>query len=540
MGMLASRRRHLAVGLIAASIVASAGSWAQSPAAEAPHFVVSTVRVEGNTLLPESVLNGIVAPLAGGERSLEELKQTAAAVQQAYRDRGYGGVVAFVPPQKLSGGGDVVIRVVEGKLAQVNLSGNQLYDERNIRGSLPSLREGQTPRVEDLDRDIQLANENPAKELRVKLAAGANPGEIDANVEVEEESPIRFLLGLDDTGEPSTGDYRLTLGVQHLNLWDLDHIGTAQFQTSPTDVDLVQIYALGYRAPLYGHSASIDVFYGHSSVDSGTSSTAAGPLAFTGKGDVAGVRANRYLDRIGEYDHHVTLGLDWRSYDNECSVGDFGEAGCGPSGVDVTLIPVSLGYTGEVQSPEWSARFSAALAYNLGGSSERTFEEARPGAPRDYTVLRVSALAGTEVGQGFGLQGRITAQYSPDPLVPGEQFGLGGADSVRGYYERELAGDYGFSATLEGLGPVFRYTLAGQDSTLRPLAFVDYGHITNHEDAPCLDGDTSCTLCGAGLGARFTMGKRASARLDLAYAFDDGSETDAGDIRAHFAILLAF
>jgi hemolysin activation/secretion protein len=530
-------------GALLAALILSAAAEAQSPTPpipdDTPRFGVSAVRVEGNTLLPEGELAAVVAPLVGNDRTLADLRKTAASVQTAYRDAGYGGVVAFVPPQQLSGGA-LVIRVVEGKLARVSISGNQRYDEANIRRSLPGLREGETPRVPAIDRDIQLANENPAKELRVTLTAGGKTGEIDAKIEVAEESPWRILVGLDNTGDPTTGEYRASVGLQHLNLWNLDHIGTVQYQTSPGEPDLVQIYALGYRLPVYGYATSVDAFYGHSSVDNGTTATPAGALQFTGKGDVAGVRVNRYLDRLGEYDHRVTLGLDWRYYDNECALGSFGAAGCGPSGVSVTLVPISLGYTGQLQAPDHSWGFSAAVARNVGGSSQQTFEDARPGANRDYTVFRLSAFAGVELPLGLGLQGRFSGQYSPDALVPGEQFGLGGADRVRGYYEREVVGDYGYILNLEALGPAFRPTLAGEQAFLRPLVFFDYGRVSNHEDAPCLDVETSCTLSSVGVGARFTLGKRVSARLDVARALDDGTRKDAGDTRGHVALQLVF
>lgn len=539
--MHSTRQGYRGAALVAAVAALAPLAHADSPPADASpaRVAVTAVRVEGNTLLPEGRLDALVAPLAGGERTLDDLRRTAAAVQQAYRDAGYGGVVAYVPPQAL-GSGDVVIRVVEGRLATVTVSGNQRYDTATIRQSLPNLKEGATPRVRALDRDIQLANENPGRELRVQLAPGAKPGEIDAAVEVVEKPPVRVLLGLDNTGDPSTGEYRVTVGFQHLNLWGLDHVGTVQFQTSPTEPDLVQIYALGYRAPLYGHAASIDAYAGHSSVDTGTAATAAGTLQFTGKGDVLGLRVNRHLDRVGEYDQQLSLGLDARSYDNECSVGTFGEAGCGPSGIDVTLVPASIGYSGEARSPTQSWAVSASLAQNVGGSSEDRFEAARPGAPKHYTVVRLSASGGLEFPAGWGLRGRLAAQYSPDALVPGEQFGIGGADSVRGYYERELAGDYGFSASVEGLGPMFRQRLGGEDVSLRPLVFADYGQVSNHEDAPCLGGETSCSLSSVGVGARLTVGKRATARLDVAYALEDGSRKEADTFRGHLAVQLAF
>ncbi len=532
-------RALLAVTLTSGYFAAAQAQTAVLTPAPLAHFAVQAVRVEGNTLLPASALAAIVAPLAGGERTLADLRRTAAMVQGAYRKAGYGGVVAFVPEQDLAAG-SVVIRVAEGKLARVNISGNQRYDEANIRNSLPNLRQGETPLVRAIDRDIQLANENPAKQLRVTLTAGEKPGDIDAKVEVSEENPVRFLVGLDNTGSPDTGNYRLSVGVQHANLWNLDHVGVFQYQTSPTDPGLVQIYSLGYRLPVYGQSSSIDAYFAHSSVDNGTTATPAGPLQFTGKGDIVSLRANRYLQRLGEYDHRLTLGLDWRAYDNQCSVGDFGAAGCGTAAASVTLLPLSLAYTAQVQRPDLSWGYVAALAANVGGSSQAEFDAVRPGAERDYRVLRFSAFVNRTLTAGFGVQARVSAQYSPDALIPGEQFGVGGASSVVGYRERELAGDYGYYVNLEGLGPDFGSALKLDGASLRPLVFADYGRVANHLGTLCAVGKTGCPISSAGVGVRFAMGKRVSGRLDIGYALQDGIQTSAGKTRGSIALLFAF
>ena len=543
--LLSAYRGLIAHGLIALALIATcySGALAQTPPSEpeapVPRFVIKEVRVLGNTLLPDSRLSAIVARLVGSERTLGDLKQGAAAVQQAYRDAGYGGVVAYVPEQELNEG-RLVIRVVEGKLARVHISGNHYYNDANIRRSLPNLRDGETPRVPAIDRDIQLANENPAKQVQVQLTAGEKPTDIDANIEVAEVDPKRILLSLDNTGTPTTGHYRAAVGLQNANLWNRDDIGTLQYQTSPTEPGLVHIYSAGYRMPLYGYASTIDAFYAHSNVNNGNTFTPAGPLAFTGKGDVAGLRFNRYLPRIGEYDHRITLGGDWRDFQDECAVGTFGAAGCGTAAASVIVLPISLAYTAQVQTPELSWGASAAVSHNVGGSNQTAFDAARPGANREYTIYRLSAFAAHALPAGFGVQARLTGQFTSDALVPGEQLGLGGAESVRGYYEREEAGDYGFFANLEGLGPSLSAWLAAKAIIVRPLVFFDYGRITNHNDTPCAFNDANCVLSGVGAGLRLTVSNWLSGRFDVACALNSSTQTSAGTWRVHFAINAVF
>ncbi|MDB5948120.1 MAG: hypothetical protein JWQ33_3146 [Ramlibacter sp.] len=494
---------------------------------------VTAVRVEGNTLLAERALSDLTAGLAGTQRSLAELNAVATRVQNAYRDAGYGGVVAYIPEQEISGG-NVVIRVVEGKLANVRVAGNAHFDSRNIRAGLPNLREGATPVVRSIDRDIQLTNENPAKEVKVTLTAGARPGDIDADVAVTDKNPLQFLLGYNNTGDETTGRHRISIGLQHSNLFDRDHIATFQYQTSPEHPGQVHIYSAGYRIPLYSQAASFDAFLAHSSVSNGTTITPAGPLSFAGKGTVLGLRANRNFDRIGEYDHRLTLGLDWRDYENNCAVGVFGPAACGSAGVSVRAAPVSLAYTGQKQGPQVAWGINATLSANVGGSSQETFDAARPGARRHYVISRFSGFSEVAMAAGFAVNGRLDIQYSPHALISGEKFGLGGASTVRGYSERELAGDYGYVARVEALAPAMEVT---EGFRIRPYLFVDHGRISNHEDLPCRNAnESSCRLTGAGIGARLSIGKNTSANLDLGRAFDNGVTTSSGDVRGHVSV----
>lgn len=512
---------------------------AQGPAAPDPPPTISVqaVQVEGNTLLPERTLRDLTAGLAGSRRTLAELKAVAERVQGAYREAGFGGVVAFIPEQEAAGD-VVVVRVVEGKLAAVRVTGNTWFDTANVRTGLPNLREGSTPRVGDIDRDIQLSNDNPAKNVKVTLTAGSRPGAIDADVAVTDSKPVQVLLGYNNTGNHATGRHRVSVGILHANLFNRDHVGTLQYQTSPEDPGRVKIFSAGYRLPLYRHAASLDAFVAHSSVSNGSTITPAGPLSFTGRGTVVGLRANRNLDRIGEYDHHVTLGLDWRDYRDDCSLGEFGPAGCGSAAVDVATVPVSLSYTGQKQGPLLAYGLSGGLAVNAGGSGRSTYEAARPGAPRRYAIARGAGFVDRAVGAGMSINLRVDLQYSPHALISGERFGIGGANSVRGYPEREMAGDTGMLVRFEAAIAAIE---VANGARVRPYLFVDHGRIVNHKDLPCRGPDeTSCRLTGAGIGARFSLGAKANAGLDIGRALERGINTSPGDVRGHVSLNLIF
>ena len=507
-----------------------------APSAGTPEGVlIQQVRIEGNTLLPDAVLEPLWRELPGSRRSLADLRRVSAEIQAAYRAAGYAGVLAFVPEQALDSG-ELVIRVLEGQLAEVRVAGQRHFELANLRAGLPNLREGETPRVRAIDRDIQMSNENPAKALKVTLTAGAQPGAIDAEIEVQDRDPVQYWLGLDNSGNPATGRGRVTLGVQHANLSGRDDVLGVQYQTSTEHPDKVSVFGLGYRLPLYAQATALDLFYASSDISGVSTQTPAGTLHFAGAGTVLGWRATRNLERLGDYDHRLAFGIDARDYDNTCAHETLGPAACASAGRDYSVLPLSLSYTGQRQGPQTAWGVNATLSANVGGSSRAVLEAVRPGVQPRYAITRLAAFVENPIAREYALQARFDAQLTPDALVPGEQFGLGGTSSVRGYAEREIAGDQGHALRLDLLGPTW-----SQDGfNLRPLLFVDHGRVSNRKGLLCDNRDSACALTGAGAGLRLGVGKTTTASLDVARAFDDAILTQAGHTRWHFAFHFAF
>jgi hemolysin activation/secretion protein len=511
---------------------------AQTPAAKVN---VTGFRVSGNTLLPQEAIDAALAPFKG-ERSAGELKQAALALQDLYARAGWGGVVALLPEQALESG-VVAITIVEGRLARINVSGQQQFSADNVRASVPALAEGTTPPLRRIDAQIQMANENPAKQVEVTLQPGAKSGEVDATLALREQGRVqRWSVYADNSGNEQTGRWRAGVGWQHANLFGRDHVLSLQYTTSPTDPDKVQVLSAGYRVPLYAQLVAIDAYAAVSDIDGGSTATLAGDLRFNGKGRLLGVRATRYLERRGDLDQRIALGLDHRAYLNQCAIAGLPPGACGPAGESVSVQPLALEY-----GAQWSGAtpvlFNAALHHNLqlggGSSDDANFEAVRPGARPRYTLLRLSAQSAFDIAEKWQLQARLAGQFTSDALVPGEQFGIGGITSVRGYEERELAGDRGAFASIELLAPPFSPMPSLGNANPRFVAFVDVGHVSNRLGAPCLGNSTSCTLASVGGGARFAAGG-FGARLFVAQALKAAARTDDKDFGAHFALNWTF
>ncbi|HTL91412.1 MAG TPA: POTRA domain-containing protein, partial [Steroidobacteraceae bacterium] len=367
-----TRRRYAcaAAGLVAALSI-TPYAFGQAPAAEpqaaqAPvelRFDIARYRVEGNTLLPAEEVERMVAPYTGKGRDFGDVQKALEALQDAYAARGYSAVSVYLPEQELARG-EVLLKVVEAKISKLQVSGNKFYDEANIRRSLPALAEGTVPNGHLVAKNLRLANENPGKQTNVTLRASEKEGDVEARVEVVDENPSKWFLTLDNTGTSQTGYDRFGIGYQHSNIGNLDHAITAMFVTSVEKPSEVGIYSVGYHLPLYGYGASVDLVAGYSDVNAGTTATPSGPLSFSGSGYVVGGRYNWHLDHHAGYDHKVILGLDYRYYDNACSVGAFGSAGCGAAAATYSVLPLSATYAGTWTLPAARAGFYGTVAAN--------------------------------------------------------------------------------------------------------------------------------------------------------------------------------
>lgn len=525
-------------------LAGAGGSWAQAPAnanpPATPAIQVERYKVSGNTLLDPALVEATLAPFKG-PRTVAELRRAAEALQQRYVEAGYGGVVAYVPPQSAVGG-EVSITVLEGKVKSVAVRGNQSFDEANIRASVPDLVTGVTPQVRRIDTQILIANENPAKRVQVLLKPGSAPGEIAAELAVQDKPLQTMTFGIDDTGNERTGKYRGGLTWQHANVSGNDDVLTALYQTSPTKPGQVTVLSAAYRYPVPAWMMVFDAYAAYSDVDAGTSATAAGAVRINGRGSLAGLHGTWVLPRWGDADQRLGLALDRREYRNRCDVAGLPSGACGPAGSDIAVTPLSGDYSLRSSGTfSWGGTLTLLRNLELGGhrSNEAAFAAQRPGAQPGFSALRFSGAAGLNFADAWQLRLRWALQWTSDALVSGEQFGLGGANTARGYEEREQVGDRGAQASLELTGPELLTRQRLGAPSLRPFVFADGGTVSNALDAPCRDGYTRCSLASVGLGLAGER-DRLQARLAVAVALRDAALTRKKDTRAHFSATYSF
>ena len=506
-----------------------------SPAEGALSFAVTKYVVHGNTLVSQTAADEILQPYTGPGRDFGTVQQALEALEKAYAAKGFNAVQVILPEQTLESG-TVHFLVVESRLTGIRVQGNRNFTAENYQRALPSLQLGTTPNFDEMVDNLRLLNENPAKQAAVVMRAGEKEGEVEAVVRASDQPPIRYAVTLDNTGNAQTGSFRVGAAVQHANLFDSDHVVSFQAITSPLRAREVRIYGLGYQAPLYSTNGALGLFLGYSNVNSGVVNTVGGNFNIAGSGIIMGLRYTQLIPKHGDWEHKLSLGWDWRAYQSNVTI----VGGTTKLVPDVTVQPLSVTWQSSLKKADYELSGYLTLVQNLPGgndANDSAFQKigSRPGANSLYQLWRYGLNWQRALEGDWAVRINLSGQHTTQSLVTGEMFGIGGADSVRGFLEREHSNDKGHRGSFELYSPELGASLL-DGTKLRVLGFYDFGWVKRVHPTPTEIYSTG--ISSAGVGVRAGMGKDTTLRLDFAQVIDS-SQTSRG-MRLHGALSYVF
>jgi len=488
-------------------------------------FHVVEFQMDGSVPVDAELIDSTLEPHQNKEHTIESLLAVTKTLEKAIRDQGFSFYRIVLPQQSIGKDGAVSLRVVSFTLGSISVKGNEHFNEANIRNSLPALVIGESTNTEDAANELQVATRHPVKDLRLTFKQSNDVDQIDAVLNVSDAKPENFAVILANTGSSSTGDYRLTGSYQHTNLWNKDHIFNASYTTSPGHYSDVKQYGSSYSAPIYSQRAWLTGYFVRSDVSTGM----VGALDISGAGKMMGLHYLKSLKRIGTYKHWLDVGIDNKLFENDIL---FGMDSLVP---DVRSAPVSVMYKGEFPWRDYNLDFYLQFNTNTGFGSDNndmTYASNRTNADRSWDLVRYG-MSVNHPFKGWGLKGVLAGQYSSEALISGEQFGLGGSGSIRGYEEREIAKDKGISFKFEAISPKYKQA--------NFVGFFDSGTGSSNDVQPG-DPSRSQTIASIGAGIRWQYERSILIRVDLAHALKDGAagQTQSGDNKIHGTVILNF
>ena len=469
---------------------------------------VERFEVVGNTVLSQKELDKVLAPFTGRSLSFTELFQARSAVTQLYIDKGYITSGALIPPQPIQNG-VVKIQVVEGTLEAINVTGTRRLNPNYIRDRLPNSKPLNQKRLLEA---LQLLQLNPLiQSIRAELSAGARLGTNVLDINVNEAKTFSTQIGADNGRSPSVGTFRRRAQINEANLLGLgDGLSLAYSNTDGSNgIDA------SYTLPINSRNGTFGISYGFNDSD-----VIEEPFDFFRiKGDSQYYELTLRQPVVQTPNQEFTLGLTAARLESNISSSvleaeNFPISELSPGADDEGRTRISAIEFFQ----EWTKRntrevIAARSQFNLGiGAFDATINNNAPDSR--FLSWQGQAQWVRLLAPDTLLLIRTNVQLADDALVPLEQFGLGGIESVRGYRQDALLADSGVFASAELRLPIYRRQ--EQQLTLQLTPFVDFGTVWDDSvrSVEKLNPPDSDTLASIGLGLRFQLGDRLTARLD--------------------------
>lgn len=463
-------------------------------------FTLKTIEIIGATVYSEADFKPMFTPLLGSKITLTQLQGIADQITAHYRADGYILSQAVIPQQEVEGG-HVKIRVVEGYVANVVISGE--VKENGWRSLMQSygekVRQEKPLRMQTLERYLLLMDDLPGAEARGTLRPSADTfGAAELVVSIAHQT-FEGSVSTDNRGTRYIGPHQHSLTLAGNSLLGLyDRTVLRGITTSP--VSELQYFDVQHEQQVGAEGTRIILSASKTRTEPAYTLT---PLDIEGDADNYQLRVQHPFIRTRAENLLARAAFDYRNSDTD-ALGT-------PYSKD-HLRSLRVGATYDF-SDDWrgvnliDAQLSKGL--NIFGASESGPIRSRFDGESDYMKFNADLARTQSLPWGLSLLAGVSGQYSWSRLLAGEQFAIGGASFGRAYDPAELSGDHGVAGKLElryGDVPNWSFLNAYQLYT-----FYDIGKVWDKVNT----GDNT-SLASAGIGVRANFTEHYSGSVEFA------------------------
>jgi len=497
-------------------------------------FEIKGFTIEGNTLLTEDELKDLLTAHVGQSMTAADVEKARDSLESFYHKSGYIAVLVNIPEQDVESG-LIRLEVIESRIRKVRVSGNRYFTQESILKRLPSLKEGGIIYLPAIQQEFALINRNSDFKVSPTLVPGKEVGIIDIDLKVVDKLPLHGSLEVNNRSSHDTTSLRANGSLTYSNLWQKEHSFSLQYQTSPQDMDEVQLVSGSYVLSAPWNNNHVMAIY---AVWSDSDNAFGEGFQVIGKGKIFGARYIMPLPSLEKYTHNVTLGLDYKDFNEDVNFEDTEEEGLK---TPITYMPFSASYTGGLSDELGKTQFS--LGFNMAFrnliTDQREFETKRYLARGNYLYMTAGIERTSKLPYGMSLFAKAGGQIASEPLISNEQYVAGGMESVRGYKESEISGDN----ALYGTANIYFPELSGLWNSKGPitgLPYIFYDRAKVWKKDPLEGEDGSNMIHGAGAGIKGNLLKGLEYRVDWAMALKDTDKVKSGDNSYYFRVTYGF
>jgi len=459
---------------------------------------VRKIRITGNTVIPDAELEKIAAPFEHREISNTDLEELRQQLTAHYIKAGYINSGAVIPDQKVTDG-VIEIRIVEGRLTRTEIEGTEHFNPAYFTDRI-ELHAGPPLNIVNLEQELQILLRDPlVKSMNAQLVPGDRPGEAVLKAKVEEAPRYDLGVVVDNKLSPSLGEVKGTLLGSVNNLIGYGDVLEGEFGYAdgiPYDVKL------RYRTPINARDTAIGVHYENTKAK--VVESPFNVLDIESRLETIGGQISHPVYRTPN-EQLVLAGVLERRQTKSSLLGvpfSF-SPGVNDGKATVSALRLVGDYIDRGRTQVIAARSTVSIGLDAFGSTINAE------GPDSQFVAWLGQFQWVKLlgERGDQLRVRADAQLTNNPLLPIEQYAVGGLDSVRGYRTFQLLRDYGYTASLEYRIPVFSNPTGARN--LQFAAYVDTGS-ARFKDR---ENTSPSQLTGIGVGLIWSPSPALSAEI---------------------------
>jgi len=449
----------------------------------------------GNNVFSEAQLNNISKSYLNRLITFEDLMELREKITLFYISNGYINSGVILPDQKILDG-TVKYIIIEGKLSDINISGNKYLRSSYIKQKLKSGTQAPL-NVNNLQKQFQLFLQEPLiKQAKAELKPGVRLGEGLLDLQITEHLPYHLTLSYNNHHSPVTDENTIEFEAIHKCLTGWADTLKIQYEETKGLNSVSSYYAFPISAKgmslklSYSASKSEILEYPFNIIDIDNKSTNYGisfnyPVFKTLSNSLTlSIKAEKKQSKTYLFNHPFSFSKGPQKGESNVSVIRFSQEWTSRTMIDAiainSVLSVGLDACGSTINEHNSIPDSRFVSW-LG-----QFQWAKIVSKKweIQTILR------TDI------------QFSNKPLLSIEKISIGGANTVRGYRENQLQSDNGIISSIEGRIPLFEIAIPGSnksstDRLLYLVPFVDFAWTDNNKQSSP-EPDTIASI-GSGL-----------------------------------------
>lgn len=506
---------------------------------EVEGIISCNAEIPGNDNQVRRLLN----PYLGKPLTNEVLIDIKRSLVEYYQDHNFPVVLVYAPEQDITDGVLQVI-VEEGHVGTVKATGNKWFKSEKLT-SYVRLKKGEKINSKSINSDLFWMNRNPFRRTDIIYSPGDVAGATNVELYTVDRFPLRVYAGIDNTGNDLTGNNRLFAGLNWGNVFGTDQRFSYQYTTS-SDFKRLQAHTGHYDIPLpWRHYLLFYGGYSYVKTTFGTSAVKGLKMRTSGFSTQASMRYNIPLPPNSSFLHEFTFGFDFKRTNNNLEFVESIPIIAKLANTTQFMAGYNLGYEIKPLTTSFEIEGFWSPTDWVADQSAENYGSLRPYARAYYLYFRSTFSLSWRFWKDFSVFNALRGQFANRNLLPSEEYGVGGYNTVRGYKERAINGDNAFIWNFELRTPPVRLVdgltrnrFKSFPDEFQFLVFFDLGWAGVHKTSEFEPRSQHAISFGPGI--RYNITPYINFRADYGRQLHSISHHGGPHHRLHFSLVAGY